>query len=903
MDKRTIYHYDRPCKSPKNLNRRTAHWHADLQEYNFDILYILGKTNIPPDALLRLPGVDQGKEDNQQVTVLPEQKFKVATTTLEPKINVPPIDIVKQGIMNLMHNHPSAGHPGQDETLRKTQERYQWPGMKEWIASYIKGCAICQQNKIITYRTKTPPYRIPTETNARPFQRVAMDLIMGLPPVKGKDAILTIVDQGCSCAAIFLACDTTITGPGIAQLYMDHMFQWFGLPTKIISDRDPRFTSHFGKALTRRLDIQQNLSTAFHPQTDGLSERKNQWVEQYLRLVMSAAPKDWTQWLALATAVHNNQKNSTTRLLPNQIILGYDLKLNPAISTPSVNETTEERIRLMEERHAQATAALSQVAEKSGTPSAQYNTGDQVWLEGENLCLPYQTTKLAPKRYGPFKIIKEISPVAYQLALPLMWKIHNMFHASLLSPYRETTAYSPNFSRPPPDLINDEEQYEVEQIHNHQYFGRNKTLQYLIHWKGYPDSDDTWELAADTHAPDLVKAYHKGTPLESIKAGCLSIQDPILLHPGYRPRTTQLGRKSLDTSSYPALPNLLSLSTSSPPVYHPQVPYLPSWTMYPHHSRPCSQTSILLPRTPLHLSQLTANTTLSSTSATILSLPCLTTLPMHPLNPPEVVPTHPHPATPLVEWRTYSPATPISTLKPFITSQPVWSRPSRIAKKSIASLCSLSRTKSKGLSQPSKVTPRLTNKLQMGMSATPCTPTSRSHWVKECTPKPTGLPQLTMGTSKHTDRSKDPWIHPIRSPSMLAPSTHPSLSIPFPPGSTNSWSAPPPFTLTSPKQPTDLMTGASLRILRATANWTTTCPVLMQSSNGSKLKQGQLGSRRLFVKADWSWLAPPSNWCIWSAWRCRSFSKGTSSLPLGGDGRSPHAVALARVGGNVTGLR
>jgi len=183
-----------------------------------------------------LLGVDQGKEDNQQVTVLPAQKFKIATTASETKINIPPIDIIKRGIMNLMHNHPSTGHPGQDETLRKTQEHYQWPGMKEWIANYVKGCAICQQNKIITHHTKTPPYRIPTETNARPFQQVAMDLITGLPPVKGKDTILTIVDQGCSCATIFLACDITIMGPGIAQLYMDHMFCWFGLPIKIISD-------------------------------------------------------------------------------------------------------------------------------------------------------------------------------------------------------------------------------------------------------------------------------------------------------------------------------------------------------------------------------------------------------------------------------------------------------------------------------------------------------------------------------------------------------------------------------------------------------------------------------------------------------------------------------------------
>jgi len=138
--------------------------------------------------------------------------------------------------------------------------------------------------------------------------------------------------------------------------------------------------------------------TAFHPQTDGLSERKNQWVEQYLRLVTSAAPKDWTQWLALATAVHNNQKNLTTGLLPNQIILGYDLKLNPAISTPSVNETTEERICLMEERRAQATAALNQVAEKSGTPSAQYNTGDQVWLEGKKSLSPLPSNQTSAQK-------------------------------------------------------------------------------------------------------------------------------------------------------------------------------------------------------------------------------------------------------------------------------------------------------------------------------------------------------------------------------------------------------------------------------------------------------------------------------------------------------------------------
>jgi len=501
---------------------------------------------------------------------------------------------------------------------------------------------------------------------------------------------------------------------------------------------------------------------------------------------MSVAPRDWTQWLALAMAVHNNRKNSTTGLSPNQIILGYDLKLNLAITTPSVNETTEERVRLMEERWAQAIAALNQVAEKSGTPSAQYNAGEQVWLEGKNLHLPYQATKLAPKRYGPFKIIKEISPVAYQLALPLTWKIHNTFHASLLSPYHETTVYGPNFSQPPPDLINDKEQYEVEQIRNHRYFGRNRPLQYLIHWKGYPDSDDTWELAADTHSPDLVKAYHKGTLLESIKTGRLSLQNPIPLHPGYQPRTSWVGRKPPNITTSSTLPTLSCVSTSSTPIHHSQILRLPSWTMDPSHAHPHSQTSILLPRTPLPLPPLTANTTPSSTSAITPLPPCLTIPSTLQPSPPGVVPTHPCPATPLVEWRTYSPPMPILTPPLSKKSQPVWSRPSRTVRRSISSPSLPSRTKSRGSSLLSKGTPKHTSRHLMGTSVTPCTPTSRSLLEKVPTQRHTGLPPRMMGTSKPMDKNRDRSTHPIRSLSTPKQYTPANPSTPSLPGSINS---------------------------------------------------------------------------------------------------------------------
>ena len=369
--------------------------------------------------------------------------------------------------MALVHNHPTAGHPGQDETICKAKAHAKWAGMNNWIADYVKGCTTCQQNKILTHKKCTPLYQITTEENTLPFQQVAMDLITGLPKHNGKDTILTIIDHKCSRVAIFLPCTTKITGLGIAQLYMDHVYRWFGLPTKIISYRDPRFTSHFGKALTKKLGIHQNLSTTFHPQTDGISEQKNQWVKQYLHLVTSASPEDWTHWLAIATAIHKNRRNEITDLSPNQILLGFETMLLPSKTPPSNNKAAEQRLNLVHQKRLQAIDVINQATKGKSVIPSQYKVIDEVWLEASNLKTRHQKTKLAPKRYGPFKIIREISPVAYQIKLPASWGIHDVFHASLLTPYHETAAHGPNYSRPPLDVIEGEEEYAVEKIINH----------------------------------------------------------------------------------------------------------------------------------------------------------------------------------------------------------------------------------------------------------------------------------------------------------------------------------------------------------------------------------------------------------------------------------------------------
>ncbi len=135
------------------------------------------------------------------------------------------------------------------------------------------------------------------------------------------------------------------------------------------------------------------------------------------------------------------------------------------------------------------TQALNQTAQQHTPGPPWWTIGQKVWLNTKNLVLPYGTIKLAPRWHGPFKIEQVMSPVVYKLHLPSQWSIHPIFHASLLTPYMETMEHSQNFMRPPPDMIEGEAEYEVELIRAHQY--HQHKLQYLIKWKGYPESDNT----------------------------------------------------------------------------------------------------------------------------------------------------------------------------------------------------------------------------------------------------------------------------------------------------------------------------------------------------------------------------------------------------------------------------
>src|SRR5713101_8455933 len=177
-------------------------------------------------------------------------------------------------------------------------------------------------------------------------------------------------------------------GPRIAQLYYQHLYPWYGLPRQMISNRDPRFTFHFGQALAKELGISWNLSTAFHPQTDGLTERKNQWVEQFLQL-LSTNQHDWATMLPLATLVHNNMQNLTTGLAPNLLLNGLEPTVTPNQTSNSENPTARSRVDQLRQRRKQVTVALNNAANSKSPTTNVFKHGQRVWLEAKNLALPY----------------------------------------------------------------------------------------------------------------------------------------------------------------------------------------------------------------------------------------------------------------------------------------------------------------------------------------------------------------------------------------------------------------------------------------------------------------------------------------------------------------------------------
>src|SRR5712672_2795085 len=237
-------------------------------------------------------------------------------------------------------------------------------------------------------------------------------------------------------------------------------------------------------------------------------ERKDQKTRVTPYLYCGTHQKDWAAWLPLAQYTWNSWPNASTKKSPYELILGY----TPLVHQPNRDTTVPDidtRMKTIQDAREQAQAALKQTQENmvKETKYKEFEIGNKVWLEGRNIKRPYDSPKLSPKRYGPFRVVAKISPVAYKIQIPATWQVHDVFHASLLTPYKETVEHGENFLEPPPDIIKGEEEWEVEQILGKRHFGRGKRLQYLVRWKGYSPAHDQWINKEDMAADDLVRIF------------------------------------------------------------------------------------------------------------------------------------------------------------------------------------------------------------------------------------------------------------------------------------------------------------------------------------------------------------------------------------------------------------
>src|SRR5260370_5298650 len=219
-----------------------------------------------------------------------------------------------------------------------------------------------------------------------PFETIALDFITKLPKSKGYDAVLMVTDHDCTKATIFSPCCEEITAKEMVLLYVNHVFLRFGLPSRVISDRDPRFTSKFMREVCSILGIAQNISTAYHPRTDGQSEWTNQWLEQYLRFWANERQDNWVPLLPLVEFAHNNWTHEGTRESPFFVMMGYNPRADWTNRPSPIPQVTMRLEQFHEaQHHAQELMIKAQQLWVKHCDKPSYQVGDQVWLEGKHL--------------------------------------------------------------------------------------------------------------------------------------------------------------------------------------------------------------------------------------------------------------------------------------------------------------------------------------------------------------------------------------------------------------------------------------------------------------------------------------------------------------------------------------
>jgi len=419
------------------------------------------------------------------------------------RVYVPQDAAVQRELLQSYHDAEVAGHMGVTQTLKSIQRHYHWNSIRRDVKKYVTTCAVCQRTKARTHRPYGLLAALPQPQ--QPWEEISMDMVTGLPPsidpISGKtcNTILVIVDRF-SKYALYIPTTTKLTSSGLAELLFHHVIRTYGIPQGIVSDRGSIFTSNFWKELCHQLAVKRRLSTAFHPQTDGQTERQNQRLEHYLRTFCTFNQSDWAQRLSLAQFTYNNSWHSTICKEPAHLLMGYlpraptDPPKNHLARTPAAKDRADDM------REARKTAARLLLSAHESFKKfydrkrvdKQYLEGQWVWLSARNIRQRRPSSKLSDKYLGPFRITEVVGnhKLVYKLDLPSTLRIHNVFPISALEPYNSRENPAQEQLKRQADVEADQH-YEVDRILGHR--GPAKHREFLIRWKGYSSDEDSWE--------------------------------------------------------------------------------------------------------------------------------------------------------------------------------------------------------------------------------------------------------------------------------------------------------------------------------------------------------------------------------------------------------------------------
>ncbi|SNX84871.1 uncharacterized protein MEPE_03580 [Melanopsichium pennsylvanicum] len=529
-------------QTKRQLNRRQARWQADLAEFNFVLHYRPGKEAVRPDALSRrhdlFPDGPSRPDPANQATLLPANLFARAAgvhssdplptewiETLRKAANLPPNVAVRDGVpytteghvylppqlrdkaLHLLHDHPTAGHPGRKTTLHLMRQRFYWPTMAQDTDSYVASCAACRRAK--HPRHKPHGYLLPSVPPNRPWSTITMDHITDLPPSLANgttyNSILVVVDR-LTKFVVFIPANKTDTAETLAYQLHRYVFSYFGLPDTIVSDRGTTFVASVWTELLRALRIKGSYSSAYHPQTNGQTERANQTLELFLRFYTAYDHSDWATLLPTAQLALNQRPLATTTIAPAIACFTFAPRAHPSIPPATSNVPSADKVRVCQDAIAKANLAVAKWFNRRRS-DVSFRRGDLVLLRTKHLRSDRPSHKLSNPLAGPFKVDEVISDRAYRLLLPPSWKVHPVFHVQMLEPYPDGVRESSDAPQPT-TLEDDYANFKVEGVLDSRR--RAGRLQYKVSWVGYPPS---WVPAEDVdRAPDLVAAYHAANP-------------------------------------------------------------------------------------------------------------------------------------------------------------------------------------------------------------------------------------------------------------------------------------------------------------------------------------------------------------------------------------------------------